>query len=325
MFWDKVGSLVVERPSSSDVPPMPWERQPRRLWSRLDMKPIQTAEIARAVANIAIARGNASTVPLSDALIGRVLETVKDQLAKSNITFQVHSVNDDAVGNAIRPRVIRLLEAVEEGLSDAALPKRFHDKVERVKRAIQERETFDGTDAGARLEELMYDLLGELTEPQFLRISVEMRPYFEQTEPLFGTAVSDQFPDSNREIAAAGRCYAFGEWTACVFHLMRALELALHKWALELGVTQFSAIELENWKNILDAADKKTRALEQQPKSLQKDRELQYYGETCAHFRSIKDAWRNHVAHSRTTYDGREAEAIMMHVKEFMRLLANRP
>jgi hypothetical protein len=171
----------------------------------------------------------------------------------------------------------------------------------------------------------MYDLLDELTEPQFLRIASEKRSYFEQLEPLFGAPVVDSFPNSDRDIAAAGRCFAFGEWTACVFHLMRALELALHKWALEMGVTQFSAIELENWKNILDAADKRIKALEQQPKSPQKDRELQYYGETCAHFRSIKDAWRNHVSHSRTTYDERETEAILMHVKEFMRLLAARP
>ena len=99
---------------------------------------------------------------------------------------------------------------------------------------------------------------------------------------------------------------------------MRALEIALHMWARELGVDQFSAIELENWKNILDAAAKKVKELEQQPKGSTKDTELQYYGETTAHFRSVKDAWRNHVSHARTTYDERETTSILNHVREFI-------
>jgi hypothetical protein len=106
---------------------------------------------------------------------------------------------------------------------------------------------------------------------------------------------------------------------------MRGLEIALHRWAKDLGVDQFPAIELENWKNILDAADRKVRSLEQQSKTSTKDAELKYYGETIAHFRSIKDAWRNHVAHSRTSYDERQTTSILNHVKEFMLLLAKRP
>jgi hypothetical protein len=153
MFWERSGNLVVERPSSSDVPPMPWEREPQRLWSRLDMKPIRTAEIARAIANIATARGNAATVPLADRLVQEISRMMKDQLAKSNVRLDVIHTHPEAVGEAVKPMVIELLEAAEEGLQDAALPKRFYNKIERVKAHLVESDDFDGIDTRARLEE----------------------------------------------------------------------------------------------------------------------------------------------------------------------------
>lgn len=176
------------------------------------------------------------------------------------------------------------------------------------------------------LKEIQQNLIHELTEHRFFLVpGYRARWYQEGDAPLFGKQVADEFPESVPEIAEAGRSFALARWTATVFHAMRALELALHRWAKQLGVTQFSAIELENWKNILDAADKKVRALEQQPKSPQKDAELKYYGETLAHFRAVKDAWRNHVAHARERYDEGRAMSILSHVREFMVLLACRP
>src|SRR5258708_1146469 len=39
--------------------------------------------------------------------------------------------------------------------------------------------------------------------------------YYEQDE-LFGPRVKDRFPEANKEIIAAGNCYATGAYTACV-------------------------------------------------------------------------------------------------------------
>jgi hypothetical protein len=176
------------------------------------------------------------------------------------------------------------------------------------------------------IDEFLFNVQAELKANLFLVVPVERKKWFcEGDVPLFGQIVGDAFPESTPEVAEAGRCFALARWTACVFHLMRALELALHKWATDLGVTQFSAIELENWKNILDAADKKIRTLEQQPKSAAKDADLKYYSETLAHYRTFKDAWRNHVAHSRERYDEGRALSILNHTREFMTLLAGRP
>jgi hypothetical protein len=147
--------------------------------------------------------------------------------------------------------------------------------------------------------------------------------YFEQ-EALFGVEVNDKFPEAKVDIKEAGNCYAHGTYTACVFHLMRVLEFALHKLAKDLGVTFPTAVELENWKNIIDKIDSAIKAQEQLPKSTQKSEDLQFYSEAAKEFRYFKDAWRNHVSHSRMDYEIHDATKIMEHVRDFMRHLATR-
>ena len=176
------------------------------------------------------------------------------------------------------------------------------------------------------LSDLLPDIQSEMARHMYFFVPEHRKCwYHDDNQPLFGAAVADAFPDASPEIGEAGRCYALAPVDRLCIPSNAALEIALHMWARELGVDQFSAIELENWKNILDAAAKKVKELEQQPKGSTKDTELQYYGETTAHFRSVKDAWRNHVSHARTTYDEREATSILNHVREFMDLLAGRP
>ena len=290
------------------------------------MKPIQTAEIARAVANISNARGNASAVTLSKLLLKQITETFQEQLLKKNVTVIIQSTNEGAFGEMVRPRVLELLEAAENSLSDAALPQRFHAKVARVKEQIQDDENFDGVAASVRLEELVYDLLAELTEPQFFRISIDKRRFFEQTEPLFGASVDAKFPKSSRDIAAAGRCFAFGEWTACVYHLMRAVEEPLHVLATKVNVVFPKPIEFENWKNIVDKIDaeitKEVKRLEGTSASHQRNDELKLYGEAALQIRHFKNAWRNDAAHGREHYDDKEAERVYNAVKHFMEKMA---
>lgn len=142
---------------------------------------------------------------------------------------------------------------------------------------------------------------------------------------LFGQEVNDKFRDAIYDIKEAGNCYAHGTYTACVFHLMRALEIALHKLATDLGVTFPTALELENWQNIIEKIESAMRDREKQlPKGAQKSEEMQYYSEAAKEFRYFKDAWRNHVSHSRVDYEIHDATKIMEHVREFMRHLASK-
>lgn len=91
---------------------------------------------------------------------------------------------------------------------------------------------------------------------------------------------------------------------------------------MRLSVTFSGSIELENWKNIIDQIEKEIRKQESQPKSPAKTAELQFCSECATHFFYIKEAWRNHVSHSRATYDEEQASRIVDHVRNFMAALA---
>ena len=51
----------------------------------------------------------------------------------------------------------------------------------------------------------------------------------------------------------------------------------------------------------------------------------EFYSEAASHFFYIKEAWRNHVSHSRTDYDDTEATRVVARVRDFMTALAGRP
>lgn len=166
------------------------------------------------------------------------------------------------------------------------------------------------------IREFCNNLMIEFTSAWFLMIPADRREFYEQTQPCFGGSVAMVFPEASQDIAAASRCLALDEWTAMVFHLMRVLEHGLHALASVVGLDK-SKTELENWKNIIDQIEQKIREMEGGKKSLQKSDRLAALSAAAVQFRYFKDAWRNHVSHSRVSYDS-HAISIWSHVKEFM-------
>ncbi|MGE3074475.1 MAG: hypothetical protein AB7O30_07635 [Dehalococcoidia bacterium] len=197
------------------------------------------------------------------------------------------------------------------------LTQRLHRKAERLHGRMAT-EDMSITTAVVLLKELMNDLVEELSGPWFLMIPTNRRYLYEQRSPLFERAVHETFPEACADIEAAGRCLALDEWTAAVFHLMRVLERGLHWFANELQIGMAETVELENWKNIIDQIESRIRGMEQLPKSPEKAAMLQRYSEMAANLWFFKEAWRNHVAHSRSTYDERRAMNIFSHVRHFM-------
>jgi hypothetical protein len=168
---------------------------------------------------------------------------------------------------------------------------------------------------------LGHNLRTELTLNQFYHVLPELASLMEDPAP-FSTFVNEQFPEAVRDICAASRCLALDEWTASVFHCMRVVEHGLRAMAEYLGVTMKYPIELENWKTIIDAIEKAIYKIEDENKSLEKSERLRFYSGAATQFRYFKDAWRNHVSHSRRSYDSREARLIWNHTCEFMESLA---
>jgi hypothetical protein len=180
---------------------------------------------------------------------------------------------------------------------------------------------YENATAMSRLVEIRKNLVAELSQHYFIQIPYQRRAYYEAKNPLMGALVEAKFPDASRDVAAAGRCLALEESTAAVFHLMRVLEHGLRFLATRVGLSS-DAMALENWKNVIDQIEKKIREMEGLPKSPIKSETLQHYSEAAIQFRYFKDAWRNHVSHSRSTYDERDAVSIWNHATEFMQHLA---
>lgn len=290
----------VTESESRAIPLWPWQAEPYRLWSLFDM--------LRHFAGNWLATLNTLTRLRWLLVFAASNDTARDEYEKNCASAAVwiqEEINSLPFSESLRRQTSRLMNELKRAADTT------HAEAARVV---------------TQFDELMFNIQSELEAHLFFVVPAERKRWFQEGDAaLFGKTVADAFPDSTPEIAEAGRCLALARWTASVFHLMRALELSLHQWARQLGVSQFDAIELENWRTILNAADKTIRELEQQPKSIAKDSDLKYYSETLAQYRAIKDAWRNHVAHGRDRYDEGRALSIMNHVREFMVLLASRP
>jgi hypothetical protein len=160
-------------------------------------------------------------------------------------------------------------------------------------------------------------------------IPADLVPYYQQDE-LFGAEVNSKFPSAVDDIKEAGNCYSHGNNTASVFHLMRILEYGLRALAKQLMVTFKTKqgtsipIDLQEWGNIIGAIENKIDDMKSRRKSRQKAEDLQFYSEAAKEFRYFKDAWRNHVMHTKASYDSHDAAKVMEHVKEFMQHISTR-
>jgi len=147
-----------------------------------------------------------------------------------------------------------------------------------------------------------------------LFLYVDDAPYYEDQQ-LFGQEVCDKFPEMIYDIQEAGKCFALNRYTACVFHLMRVMELAVQRFGKKLEI---KLVDEKVWQNILDEVNKAIQNLKKTPE--QKAKQVAY-AEIAAHLFNVKVAWRNPVMHPKGQYDGEESRDIFNHVKAFVRHL----
>jgi len=219
----------------------------------------------------------------------------------------------------------QLLDRAEEchklGLSIAA--RQFEKAAADIGLMTPARGSFFALQASAMITFLQNAVTSEMEDHLFLWVQSAKAKYYEQTE-LFGEGVALQFGSTEQDIRAAGNCYASDNNTACVFHCMRVLEKGLHAFAGHLKVPFVIPVELQNWQNIIELIQKEIKDREKSlPKGIAKSDELKFLSGAAIEFGYFKEAWRNHVAHSRVTYDDIEALRIMSHVHQFMDELAN--
>jgi hypothetical protein len=172
------------------------------------------------------------------------------------------------------------------------------------------------------ITEFQLNYIHELDESLFLIVPSDRKQFLLEPETWDGPTA--RFPDARTDMRCACQCFGLGQWTASVFHSMRVLERGLRAMTVALGGEHFAvSTDLENWRNIIDQIDKRIRAMETEPKSEQKSQRLEFCSQLAIQFRYFKDAWRNHVSHSRAHYDEDEARRVLIHVQDFMSHLSS--
>jgi hypothetical protein len=173
------------------------------------------------------------------------------------------------------------------------------------------------------LDELWQAIKRDLFARTFIHIPPGADEYLNR-EALFGPLVNEKFPKAVDDIREAGSCYATGNYTASVFHLMRAVEYGLRALAKKLKVKLPKPVDLTEWGGLLAAIEVEIKKIELSPRTHKRDRDLEFFHGAAAQFRHFKNAWRNHVMHTRSMYDERQAMSVMAHVREFMQHIATR-
>lgn len=175
--------------------------------------------------------------------------------------------------------------------------------------------TADGMTLGEltrSLHELNNTIHREMQSYSFFYMPFAQSKYYKKNM-LFGPRVAVRFPTTEFDVIEAGNCYSMGRATACVFHLMRVMEVGVQTFGGVLGV-QLAAEK--NWQNILDEVNKAIKGLpSKNPKTVA-------MSQLAAHLYNVKVAWRNQVMHPHDKYTMDEAKDLLGHVEAFMKNLA---
>jgi len=135
---------------------------------------------------------------------------------------------------------------------------------------------------------------------------------------LFGPNVHAAFPSARDDIAEAGRCLALDRGTACVFHLMRALESACQVVASKIGATiTDGGGKTLPWGVIAD--NMKTKIDAMAPKG--GPDQTKWY-RVQSFLVVVNRAWRVPTNHPKEHYTTAEARMVFDAAKAFMQELA---
>lgn len=136
--------------------------------------------------------------------------------------------------------------------------------------------------------------------------------YMVETD-LFGELVAENFPSAAFDIAEASRCLALARGTACVFHLMRVMELVLRGLMKDMGEPYNEAVHTD-WSKMLAKCNQHASGASG-PKQ-------KFYRDAVTHLSSVKWSWRNPTMHPSDKYTEEEAEAVWNSVRAFVRHVA---
>ena len=159
----------------------------------------------------------------------------------------------------------------------------------------------------------------ELGERWFLYVTPELAKFYDQ-EHLFGPWVSEKFPNAKDDIKNAGNCYAVGQSTACVFHLMRGMEVVVRKLARRPHMN-ITITPKTTWRQITGAMDAKIAAMPDG--SFREKNRKEKWEASRANLHHVGSVWRNTTMHPAKTYTQSQARDALDACRVFMTALCD--
>ena len=260
----------------------------------------------------------------------------------------MHEFSADRLRNALQ-RIAHVVAVAEHGNIDQDWSAPLSDNMREVGRSAM-KETLEGVlylpvpitqiaiselidtfgndeaiydDVRKRTSEINNTLRRELMTVRLYGVDPKHADLLNSTEPStmqrppFGLEVEQRFPDAIDDIAEAGKCLALRRNTACVFHLMRAMETTLEALAQHTDATVIDQNgETLPWGKLVANLKHKIEAM---PKGKKQDDWL------AAHsmLHSVNRAFRTKTAHPGKTYSDEQAENAYQAVKSFLQELAS--
>jgi len=258
----------------------------------------------------------AGLVSLHDMLKIRACDFISIGSGLQNIESQLASRPDQRPAwEQAFEEYLNLLNFIELGAWDMGLT--HTGKIARSIRDEQRGKTLSNEDIRRSLKEINRSFVQELESQVFLYINGPNTKWLHRND-AFGSVVANSFRTCTADIWAAGNCLALELYDSCVFHLMRVVERGLAVMAAKFNVPS----DQRNWHNIIEEIESAIRKMDRSWGTDWKSLQSQY-AEVACQFMFFKQAWRNHVAHGRDTYDLSRTMTILIATEHFMNRLAD--
>lgn len=268
------------------------EWNPGRLVSLWDMLKFQAARFIQIVRLLSLARAFCEE-RIGNQFPAKAVEEVRDDVSKLvELCDQVDLPMTRMAAEALLERLVADRVEMSEGLVSAI------------------------TAVESRLED-------ELSLRLTYHVAQERARYLGAPSVWFSQDALTAFPSTVYDVEEAGRCFALGQNTACVFHLMRVLEVGVRQVSRGLGIPDPIKDGERNWGRMLRKVEERIAFNEKTPPPSWPSEKL-FFEKAHASLDAVRNAWRNATMHVENKYDAEEAEHILMAVKGFMKQLAGR-
>jgi hypothetical protein len=278
-----------------------------RIWSLLEMFEFKAKAFYRA------------TLALQGTRTAIQIRSPKDTVSHPDGSATVHFETDPVVKN----QILRDAEELHESLIDLGT-KNTLKSVERLIGVLTDEGGFLWSRIAQLCDDIQSRLADELEETTILSLSEDERRFFEPKKPLFGADFESGFQTNGVfELDEAAKSLALGRPTACVFHLMRVMEIGIRSIHLSLGIPDPLKPAERNWGFILKSIRAGIDA--KWPTTADKGHgDGHLFDSLYASLDAVKNPWRNATMHVEGKKTETEAEHIFVAVKAFMMRLAER-